>query len=341
MLDPAAIKKILVINLAYLGDVILSTPAVRALKAAYPGGEIDMLVIPSTAPVANGNPYIRRVIVYDKRGRHRNLLRLWELIKQLRAEKYDLAVAMNFALRSSLMAWATGAKYRLGYDAQHAAPFLTHVASSSRAAVRHETENYLALLEPLGIITEDTSLTFRVNQEAVVAMRSKVKLTSARPAVAVCPYGRHPLNSWTDQGYAELIKYFSQDGDCYLIGGQAEKESLEKLNALSGGAATVLAGTLSISELAALLQAVDLLISVDTGPLHIAGAVGTPILGLFGRSDFRVWGPKGVNSKVLCTQPPCWPCYQRECDHHDCMGKLGPAEVIATAVAMLKDRDVS
>ncbi len=338
MINPETIKKILVINLAFLGDIILSTPAIRALKAAYPEAEIHMLVVPATGQIARGNPYVGKVILYDKRGIHRNLFRLWQLGKCLRAEKYDLAVAMNFALRSALMAWATGARYRLGYDAQHAAPFLTHVADSSRAKVLHETENQLALLAPLGITAKDTSLAFRVDPEAAKALEQKIKLDSARPAVALCPYGRHPLNSWTDPGYIELIRRLSQVADCYLIGGQTEKDALDKLNILAEGNATVLAGTLNIGELAAFLWSIDMLVSVDTGPLHIAGAVGTPVLGIFGRSDFRIWGPRGTYDKVICKKPACWPCYKRECAHHDCMRQIEATEVADIALAMLDNR---
>ncbi len=338
MIKPETIKKILVINLAFLGDIILSTPAIKALNAAYPEAEIHMLVVPATDQIARGNPYVGKVILYDKRGIHRNLLQLWQLVKRLRAEQYDLAVAMNFALRSALMARATGARYRLGYDAQHAASFLTHVADSSRTKVRHETENQLALLAPLGITAEDTSLAFRIDSEAAQKMEQKIKLDSARLAVAICPYGRHPLNSWTDTGYSELIQSLSQVADCYLIGGQAEKEALEKLNSQAGGSTTVLAGTLDVGELAVFLRKIDLLVSVDTGPLHLAGAVGTPILGIFGRSDFRIWGPRGQLDKVVSKQPACWPCYQRTCPHHDCMRQLEAREVIERALGMLNHR---
>lgn len=338
MINAATIKKVLVINLAFLGDIILSTPVVRALKAAYPGAEIHLLVVPATAAVAWGNPYADKVIIYDKRGRHRNLLWLWQLIRALRAEQYDLAVAMNFALRASLVAWASGARYRLGYDAQHASPFLTHVARADRTVPRHETENHLALLKPLGIEANDTSLAFRTDPGAVAALARKVQLDAARPAVAICPYGRHPLNSWTDEGYAELINRLAPLAACYLLGGQAEREALEKLNDKAGGKAAILAGVLDIPELAAFLQQVALLISVDTGPLHIAGAVGTPVLGIFGRSDFRIWGPRGPADKVICKQPACWPCYQRVCSHHRCMREIGADEVIESAKAVLNAR---
>lgn len=340
MLDQGGIKKILVINLAFLGDVILSTPAVRALKSAYPEAAIHMLVVPATEAVARGNPYIDKVIAYDKRGKHKDLLQLWALIKSLRAERYDLAVAMNFAVRGALVAWASGARYRLGYDAQHAARFLTHVASSSRAAICHETENHLKLLETIGIKSADTALEYRLDPKAAESLEAKIKIEKRRPLVLLCPFGRHPLNSWTVSGYAELVRRLAEVASCILIGGQAEKAGLEEINAGARNVASVLAGALSIGELVALIARADLLVTVDTGPLHLAGAVGTPVLGLFGRSDYRIWGPRGPHDVIVHNRTECWPCYKRECTHHRCMRGLAAGEVIRTALNMLADKRV-
>jgi len=335
MKKPVEVQKILVINLAFIGDILLSTPAIRALKAAYPEAAIHMLVVPATAPVARGNPFVDQVIVYDKRGKDRNLASLWQLIRRLRAEHYDLAVAMNFALRGSLLAWASGARFRLGYDAQHAAPFLTHVASSSRIAVKHETENYLAMLKPLGIETGDLALAFRLDPAAVKTLDDKFKPDPGRQLVLICPFGRHPLNSWTSAGYIEVLRRLAAVADCVLIGGEAEKERLEEISAAAEGKAKVLAGVLSIAELAVLIARANLLISVDTGPLHLAGAVGTPVVGLFGRSDYRIWGPRGPRDFVLHHKQDCWPCYKRECEHHRCMANLEAQEVIEVALKIL------
>jgi lipopolysaccharide heptosyltransferase II len=338
MAKPEAIQKILVINLAFLGDVILSTPVVRALKRVYPMADIHMLVTPATREIAEGNPYCDKVIVYDKRGKDQNLIALWRLISHLRQEKYDLAVSMNFALRGALVAWAAGARLRLGYDAQHAAMFLTHIARADRSVPQAEAANHLALLKPLGIIDNDITLEYRVDQAATEAVVGKLTRTPGRPLVVICPYGRHPLNSWTQEGYIALLRRLAQVADCFLIGGQAEKPALDDLNSTADSVATVLAGVLSISQLAALLKLADLVITVDTGPLHIAAAVGTPVLGIFGRSDYRIWGPHGPYDRVLCKEPACWPCYRRECDHHSCMKQIGPDEVITTALEMLAAR---
>jgi ADP-heptose:LPS heptosyltransferase len=138
-------------------------------------------------------------------------------------------------------------------------------------------------------------------------------------------------------GYIEVIDRLATVADCVLIGGEAEKGRLEEISAGTEGKTKVLAGVLSISELAVLIARANLLISVDTGPLHLAGAVGTPVLGLFGRSDYRIWGPRGPRDVVLHHKLDCWPCYQRECDHHRCMTSLEPQEVMEAALKILSN----
>ena len=306
---PESIRKILFINLAYIGDVILSTPLTRALKKAYPSATIDMLIIPSTAEVAQGNPYVDNIIAYDKRGKHRQLSEMWKLIGQLRQQKYDLAVTTNFSLRSPAIAWASGARWRVGFDAQHAAIFLTHPASSQRKHIKHEIENQMDVLTPLGIIENDTTMEFKINPIDIENMQSKIKLQSGKPIVLICPFGRHPLKSWTKEGYSSVLKALAPLAQCYLIGSKGEQVQLEEVNTAAGGVANIAAGVLTLSELAALLQQAKLLITVDTGPMHIGQAVGTPTIALFGPTDDRIWGPRGIHDVIIKAEVECMPCY--------------------------------
>ncbi|SFM05459.1 glycosyltransferase family 9 protein [Pelosinus propionicus] len=338
-IDHAAIHKILYINLAFIGDLVLSTPTVRALRNKYPDAVIDMLVVPWSAQVVGGNPYADHVYIYDKKGIHRSIKNLWHLIFSLRSQKYDLVIAANFAVRGAMLAKAIGARYRVGYDAQHAGIFLTHTVSSKRTSVKHETENQLEVLKPLDINTTDFSLAYRHNPVDVESMQKKVSLSSERPIVVICPFGRHPLNSWKIEGYIDVLRSLSAIANCYLIGGKAEAEKLEEINQESGGCVQVLAGTLTINELAAFLALSNLVITVDTGPMHIASAVGVPILALFGRSDSRVWGPRAARDRILKMDLECVPCIvPRECQHHRCMRELKSDVVTATALDMLENK---
>ncbi|BBB91598.1 MAG TPA: putative lipopolysaccharide heptosyltransferase III [Methylomusa anaerophila] len=331
-----SITKILIINLAFIGDVLLSTPVARALREKYPAAQIDMLVIPLTEPIASGNPYVDKVIVYDKRGKHKKIGELWKLIAAVRREKYDLAVCTNFASRGAILAWAAGIRKRAGYDAQHAGWFLTDTAPAKHTALRHEAENYLDVLKPLGISTGDTSLALTVRSQDAQSLREKIQRDWRKPLVLICPSGSYDKKSWLTEGYAALIESIVPLADCYLIGGKAEQAKLDAINARAGNQAVVLAGTLTLGELAALISVAELLITVDTGPMHIACAVGTPVAAFFGPTDPRIWGPRGDRDIIFQTAVDCFPCWGRkECSHHRCMRDIKQEEVIVAVSGML------
>ena len=333
---PPDIHKILIINLAFIGDVILSTPVARALRETYPQAIIDMLVVPGPAGIAEMNPYIDTVHVYDKKGRHRNWFRAYRLVKELQTYHYDVIVCTNFAVRGAILAWLIGAPYRIGYDAQHGKWFLTHAASARRTVIRHEAENYLDVLKPLGISMDDTSLCLTIPDKVHRSLERHVVRYPGKPLVLICPAGRHKRRSWTEDGYIRLIRELAVFADIGLIGGKTEQDYLEGINHLSGNLAVVYSGVFDLKQLAAFISEADLLISVDTAPLHIAQAVGTPVLALFGPSIPAVWGPRGERDVIFYRKVDCAPCWGKtpNCDHR-CMSVIKPDDVIRKAKEML------
>lgn len=331
------IRKILYINLAFMGDLLLATPALRALRLRYPEAQIDMLVTPWAAKVAVANPYVDQVRLYDKKGRDRRVSAVWQMITKLRQEKYDMAISANFSIRGAVLARLIGARYRIGYAIRGGSLFLTHPVSAKRETVKHETENQVLILGPLGIEVNDYQLAFRVQATKRETMLTKLGGLPVGKKILICPHGRHPLNSWTVTGYTDLLKTLVRQGKVYLIGGSAEQERLDQLNEAVNGAAVVLAGVLEIGELAALMVESDLLVTVDTGPMHLAAAVGLPILALFGRSDDRVWGPRGAKDRVLRVSGlTCAPCVMpRVCENRICMEQLPSDAVIQAALEMI------
>lgn len=336
MIDPAGIYRILLINLAFIGDVLLSGPVARALKTAYPQAALDMMTVPVAAPIAQRNPYVDNVIVYDKKGR-KKLAALWALLREVRRRRYDLAVCANFAPRGAMLAWAAGIPRRVGYDAQHAGLFLTHTSSAARLAVRHESENYLDVLRPLGLTATDTSLVLCVSDADREGLRRKVALDAARHVAVVCPVGSYPQKSWSVAGYAALLKALAGQAQCFLIGAAAERPQLEEINRAAGGVARILGGDLTLGELAALLSCADVLVTVDTGPLHIAQAVGTPVVALFGPTDPRVWGPRGARDIVLRMPVDCSPCWGKvPCSDNRCLSTLPADKVVNATLSLLR-----
>lgn len=335
-------RKILLIIVAHMGDAVLATPVTRALRRKYPQAAIDMLVSPLGEEASEHNPYINDTIVYSIKNWQRDRIKLRNLITFLQNQKYDLALATNYGSLGPMLAWLSAAKYRIGFDDDGGAKFLTHVVASQRAVIRHETQRQLEILRPLGVFTQDFSIEFNIAPDELTSLHNKVSLSHHKPAVVLCPFSSHPHKNWTVSGWISLLPQLAKLANCYFIGGHRELSDILQLNAYAGYAAEVLASKLTLGETAQLIREADLLITVDTGPLHIAQAFQTPVLALFGPTHPKVWGPRGLQDIVVSAPQACSPCWQRtnywhfHCEKHECMEQITATEVLHTAEAMLK-----
>ena len=327
------IRNILVIDLAFIGDIILATPVTRALKEKYPNAKLTMLVVPLTKSVAEMNPYVDEVLVYDKRGVDAGPFGMLHMSNQLKSYHFDLAVSMNFALRGAIVARLAGIPNRLGYDAQHAGFFLNIIASSQREGIKHETLNHLEVLKPLGFSTEDSSLKL-VPPEAVyetLSAKLKERHIPGKGVLAICPFGSYERKDLPQAAAAHVIRHYAERRPVVLIGGPAERPRLEALAELAGlPKNNILGGDLNLQELAAFLKNADCLLTADTGPLHIAQGVGCRTVAVFGPTDPKVWGPRGKEDVVLQHPYPCTPCWGKgECKHKNaCIADTTAIEII-------------
>lgn len=335
------IERILVINLAFIGDMLLSSPTIAALKAAIPHAKIDVLATPVTAPIAVHHPDVQQVHIYDKRNEHKGLWAGLKLANQIRQEKYELAICLNFASRGAILAWAAGIPLRIGYKAQQAQWFLTHDLPAVRKPDRHEAENHLAVLEPLGIKAQDTKLRYQVKPEDEASLWTKLpelKKKSSQRRLAFCPIGSYARKSWPLDRMAQVILKASTEATCYLIGGTKEAIALEKVSHQAEGKAQVLAGTLTLAELGAFLKQMDGLITVDTGPLHMAQALQIPTIALYGPTDPKIWGPRNHKDKIFYHQSHCSPCWGKgECEENQCLKTVSAQSVLEVIQKLNRD----
>lgn len=291
-----------------------------------------MLTVPGTAPIAAMNPYVNQVMTYDKRGRQRGFMGMLHMGRQLRAYHFDLAVCLNFAVRGAVVAWLAGIPVRAGYDAQHAGLFLTNVQSHVRQGLKHERLNHLEVLQCLHLEpSQDTRLTLQVPAEALASLRRKLPQLATRPYIVLCPFGNAPRKSLLVEQLQAVSQALRADYQLYLISGANQRDELTAMASACGiEEEQTLPGTLTLPELAAFLQQAAVLVSADTGPVHMAQAVCCPTVVVFGPTQPKVWGPVNPQDIVLCGSMPCMPCDNKgQCSSASCIEQIKPEELLA------------
>jgi heptosyltransferase-2 len=329
--------RVLVIQTAFLGDVVLTTPLFRALKSRWRGAFVAALVIPETAAILAGLATVDDVIAYDKRGGGWREFR--RVARKVREGKFDVVVSPHRSARSAALARLAGAPRRLGYR-ESAWPFL-YTDRVARPPERHETDRLLALAETLGIEGTDprpeVALSAREREEARAAAGGK-------PFAVLSPSSAWPTKRWRPEGFAAVGEYLRGRGlGVVITGTEAEREVCAAVAATLGSAARDLAGRTTPRELAALVAEAAVVVANDSAPVHLASAFDTPTVAVFGATvPAQGFGPLASRSRVAevegLTCRPCGAHGGRKCPHKHfrCMLELPPAAVIAAVEAVLE-----
>lgn len=347
------IRRILVVRVDLLGDVVLSLPAVRALKRAYPEAQIDMLVLHSTAPILLGEPEIARVLTFDPGAWRRPMglmkAKTWRdglaLLRDLRAARYNLAVSISGDI-GSILTRLSGARRRFGYEREAYRHFLTDVLPGGRYSQhQHEVEYVLALARAAGgiVMRGDEQLKLHVLPDAAWSMRERLRTYRAEtgaqgPIVAIHAGARNgQAKRWPPAHIAALAERLMTELDALVVltGAPNEEPLARAIARRMRVPALNLTGQTTIPELVALLAASDVLVSGDSGPLHIACAVGTPVVALHGPTDPAISGPTAADAIIVRHDLWCAPCYDAsataECRFGNpvCMKLISPSVVFA------------
>ncbi len=321
-------RNILIIKPGAVGDLLQMTPVVRALKKYSPEADITFLVgSGATAELFRNDRRVSETIVFDRTSMH-----LGELWRTLRSRRYDLV--LNFQ-RSNLKAW---------FLASAAFPCRVLVYHKTRGRTVHAVVNYLETLAPLGISPTDTALELVLDDASRAYARelfSSHGLEGA-PVVALNPGASHAVNRWPAARFAELADMIAGKlaGKAIIVGGPDDVPLADEILALSSTKPLLLAGRTSLLQLGAVLEKCNVLVSGDTGPLHLATAVGTKAVALFGAADPARTGPVGSGHRVIqAAGVACVPCQSRTCSNPvylECMVKISAAMVADAVVAAME-----
>jgi predicted lipopolysaccharide heptosyltransferase III len=337
---------ILVIKLRHIGDVLLATPVFRALKQAYPQAKLTALVNRGTESVLRHHPDLYEILVAEKGAAAAQL----RFLRDLRRKQYDCVVDLTDGDRSAFLSLATGARTRVGFNAEHRWRGLlyTHVAKPLPDEA-HRVEYDLATVRALGLAPatsrpglylspDEESAARRVLQESAASDGGSSKL------IMIQPGARYPLKVWPGERFAELADRLARAMPCrILLGGDvAERAAVEAVREQTLCRPAVVAGRLSLLEFGALLKQCDLFIGNDGGAMHMAAAVGTPVVALFGPTYPERWGPRGVPSEIVYKGLDCRACYHPVCIRGDqnCMRLISVDEVFDHCMQLLTKTDV-
>lgn len=324
---------VLVVQTAFLGDVILTTPLLARLAARH--GPVDVITTPAAAPLLETHPSVRRVIRYDKRGADRGVGGFRRITERLAAGRYAAAYLPHRSWRSAALAWCAHIPERIGFDDSPAAFLATRRVP--RARTGHESARVLALAGPApkGAVAAPVRMALTdADRDAASAWLRERGITT--PFVAVAPGSIWGTKRWP--GYAELVTRLK--GPVVVLGSEADAPLAAEVASAAAGRGHSAAGTMSLRESAALIERAALLVTNDSAPLHMAGGVGTPVVAIFGpTTPAQGFAPLPGGGSVVQAHGlwcrPCSPHGPQVCPlgHHDCMRQVTVDQVLAAATA--------
>jgi len=333
--DLRKINRILVRGVNWVGDTILSYPTVQGLKTLFPDCHLAILVTNHLVDLWKTFPYVDEIIPFQKRGGLRSLWEDLNFIRSIKRRRFDIAVILPRSFRSAYQIYLTRIPVRIGYQDEGRSLLLTHGIPRTGETLRiHRINYYRKLIEPLGKV--ETTIPPHIfirgeDRKWADQMLRGFGLLEGRPLIGINPGATYGIaKCWYPSRFGELGKrLFKRWKATALIFGREEEQAIAKeiLKFLEDGGID-LTGQTHLLQLAALLERCHLLITNDTGTMHVATAVGTPVVALFGSTDHIATGPLGEGDVVVRKEVPCSPCLKRVCPtDHRCMELITVDEV--------------
>lgn len=329
MIDIGNPRRICLIKPSALGDIVQSLPVLSVLRDRFPHAHIAWVVNQSYAPLLDHHPYLNEVIPIDrgawKKGWLTGIISSMETWKLLRQRRFDLTIDLQGLLRSGLLTLATRARVRIGLaSAREGARWTyTHHVSDVRET-EHAIDRYWRVAEALGLGRQPKRFLFPLQQEAE-SWATQLTEKLPRPTIAVSVGSRWVTKRWPPGHFHVLLRRAARFGGSVLfVGAPEEAELADRAAHGLPFAVRNVAGQTTLPQLTSLLRRADVMLSNDTGPLHLAAALGVPIVAPYTCTQVRRNGPYGQESRAVETTVACAGSYLKQCDRLDCMRDLTP-----------------
>ncbi len=319
--------RILIVRLTALGDVLLATPLARALRRAQPAAEIDWLVAPPFTPLLEANPNLSRVFPAER-----------GVAARLRARRYDLVLDLQNKPRTALLRASLGAARVVSLRKRTFSGAIASLLGRERPATEpHAVELYLSLAARLGVASAGTRLDLVIPERARLEAAPLLSRRGAASLWGLAPSTRWATKRWPIERFLELGQAAEERGaKLLLLGGAADGPTLDALSARLGSALLGDTRALGTGGLAAAIEACDLVVANDSGPAHVAAALGRKLVVLFGPTAPSRWAPIGSDVELLYRGLPCSPCSNHGSARcplgtHACLAEIPASEVLAAA----------
>lgn len=339
--------RILITRADRLGDLILSTGVFPEIRKKFPKAWIAALTFLENREILEGNPYLNEVILYDKKGSERGVLGNYRFAKKLAAKKFDAVIHLHATNRMHQLTWLAGIPVRIGWDRRAAWALTKSYPDVKKEGRKHEAEYNFELLELLNIPCPSKLETYFPvpprAEESLNKLLQHHRIPTDKPWIVLSPSASCPSKVWPTERFGYFAEEFSKKNPAVFIGiGTAKDRPLmETVRENMKEPFYDLSGKLSLGMLGALIRRSKLLVSNDSGPVHVASAVGTPAVSIFGRNQPGLsptrWKPLGEKSSVLWKNVGCDPCLAHDCQiHFLCLDVIAVEDVIKAAEVYLK-----
>ena len=345
------IKKILVLRYRSIGDIILSSPALEALRLSFPSSRIDMVIDDVFEDICYGHPNIDYLILHkrDTSGMtwFQKMVMGFKFIAKIRKQKYDLVIDLHGGPRSAPLAWLSGARYRVGYRLRLRSKLFYNISIPGADPSMHTSDVLLNAVKTVGCVMPEEKKLFLgyrpEDKEFVTGFLRKFGVSGKDRLVMMHPGARVDIKRLPAEKMGQLARWMADELGVKVVyaGNNADIAEIASIVSYSGKRGLI-ATNLKLGHLSALIASCDLFVGNDSGPMHMATALGVPVVAFFGPSDPAIWGPAGDHSKVIRNAPlmDCQPCDQKNCPSIGvhCMTKIKLAEAKRAIMNILTHR---
>jgi heptosyltransferase II len=340
-------KKILVMRYRFIGDTVLTVPFLRNLREAFPDARIDLMLEPFSGQVIAGCPYVDRIIPFELKTIHKYSSgsdrsrwgAYFHYRTMIRMERYDAAFVLKRSLSSALLVWAARVPRRIGFATEGRRLFLTDPVAYRHD--QHEVENFLDCLRSLDISIGSTDLELWNAPEQGTKAReffSNAGWGDGDLKVVIHAAASLAAKQWPLDRFVAVMRVLKVKHHARFVytGAKDDSRLYETIEQQGPFGGLNLCGVTSVRENIAVYRACDLFFGVDSGPMHMAAAVGIPVVALFGPTDERKWGPWGKGHVIVSKYLACHPCKPHKCSDHQCMAQISTTEAIAAVEKALQ-----